>query len=229
LWDRTFAHIGRALFGQSPWAITHVYFGTVAGTRLLDWAYRSLLLFMFGLPLLTAAFVTDARKRFRILFAWTASWILIGTLAGWFFASAGPCYYNSFVAYDPDYAELHRRLAEIGRLAAAEGRPIASLTYQSDLLMTYRAHVFAPGGGISAMPSMHVAMVTLVALAGWQFNRLLGIVGAYLVFAVWIATIHFGWHYFLDGPVGAAMMVALWLGAKRVATIAYPEAEQPPP
>jgi hypothetical protein len=225
LWDRAFAHVGRAIFGQSPWTITHVYFGTVTGTRILDAAYRSLLPLMFGLPLVSAVFITDARRRFRILFTWTASWIVIGTLAGWFFASAGPCFYNTFVAYDPDYAELQRRLAAIGRLAAAQGHPIASLTYQSGLMLTYRTHDFAPGGGISAMPSMHVAMVTLVALAAWQHNRLLGILGAYVVFAVWIATIHFGWHYFVDGPVGAAMMLALWFGAKRLAAIAYPRDE----
>ncbi len=223
LWDRTFAHLGRSLFGQSPWTITHIYFGTVKGTLFLDWAYRSLLPLMFGLPLVTAILVTDARKRFRILFTWLASWILIGSLAGWFFASAGPCFYNNFIAYDPDYSELQRRLAEIGRQATAQGYYIASLHYQQGLLITYHARDYAPGGGISAMPSMHVAMVTLVALAAWQFNRLLGIVGFYIVFAVWIATIHFGWHYFIDGPVGAAMMIALWYAAKHVAAIAYPE------
>jgi hypothetical protein len=224
LWDRTFAHFGRSIFGQSPWTITHVYFGTVAGTRMLDWAYRSLLPLMFGLPLISAVLVTDPRLRFRILFTWTASWILIGSLAGWFFASAGPCFYNTFIAYDPDYADLQRRLAEIGRLATAEGHPIASLSYQSGLVLTYRTHEFAPGGGISAMPSMHVAMVTLVAIAAWQFNRILGILGVYVVFAVWVATIHFGWHYFVDGPVGAGMMIALWWASRKVAAIAYPKA-----
>ena len=148
VWDRTFAHLGRALFGQSPWTITHFYFGSVTGTRLLDWAYRSLLPLMFGLPLVAAVLLTDARLRFRILFTWAASWILIGTLAGWFFASAGPCFYNSFIAYDPDYADLQRRLVEIGRLANAQGHPIASLHYESGLLLTYRAHDFAPGGEV---------------------------------------------------------------------------------
>jgi hypothetical protein len=226
LWDRTFAHVGRAIFGQSPWTITHVYFGTVAGTRILDAAYRSLLPLMFGLPLISGAMIIDARLRFRILFTWTASWILIGTLAAWVFASAGPCFYNSFVAYDPDYANLQSRLAEIGRQASAQGHPIASLQYESGLMLTYRTHSFAPGGGISAMPSMHVAMMTLVALVAWQFNRLLGVAAWFLVLAVWIATIHFGWHYFVDGPVGAAMMIALWILAKRVSAVLHPIPQQ---
>ena len=68
LWDRTFAPIGRAIFGQSPWTITHVYFGTVAGTRVLDAAYRSLLPLMFGLPLVSSVMIAEARLRFRILF-----------------------------------------------------------------------------------------------------------------------------------------------------------------
>ena len=228
LWDRTFAHIGRAIFGHSPWTITHHLFGGVLGTRLLDMAYRSLLPLMFGLPLVSAVLVTNARLRFRILFTWTASWILIGTLGGWYFASAGPCYYNIFIAHDPDYADLLRRLATIGHQAAAQGHPIASLEYQSRLLTTYREHDFAPGGGISAMPSMHVAMMTLVAMVAWRFNRWMGLALATLTFAVWLATIHFGWHYFVDGPVGASMMAALWMLAKPVTALAYPRPDDVP-
>jgi hypothetical protein len=154
------------------------------------------------------------------------SWIVIGTLAGWYFASAGPCYYNNFIAHDPDYAELLRRLADIGRQAAAEGHPIASLQYQSGLLLTYRTHDFAPGGGISAMPSMHVAMTTLVAIVAFGVNRWLGALFTVIAFAVWLATIHFGWHYFVDGPVGASMMAALWMLAKPLANLAYARVER---
>jgi hypothetical protein len=226
LWDRTFAHMGRTIFGHSPWTFTHHLFGSVLGTRVLDLAYRSLLPLMFGLPLVSAVLVTDARLRFRILFTWTVSWIVIGTLAGWYFASAGPCYYNNFIAHDPDYAELLRRLADIGRQAAAEGHPIASLQYQSGLLLTYRTHDFAPGGGISAMPSMHVAMTTLVAIVAFGVNRWLGAFFTVIAFAVWLATIHFGWHYFVDGPVGASMMAALWMLAKPLVNLAYARVER---
>ncbi|WP_275402006.1 hypothetical protein [Sphingomonas ginkgonis] len=31
----------------------------------------------------------------------------------WFFASAGPCFYNQFVGHDPSYAELARHLAAL--------------------------------------------------------------------------------------------------------------------
>jgi PAP2 superfamily len=220
-WDHTFAHIGRAIFGRSPWTITHHLFGGLLGTRVLDLAYRSLLPLMFGLPLVSAVLVTDARMRFRILLTWTMSWIVIGSLGGWYFASAGPCYYNTFIAHDPDYAELLRRLAELGRQASAQRHPIASLGYQSGLLSTYRTHDFAPGGGISAMPSMHVAMMTLVAIVAWSANRWMGAIFAIFALVVWLATIHFGWHYFVDGPVGASMMIGLWILAKPMAARVY--------
>jgi membrane-associated phospholipid phosphatase len=73
--------------------------------------------------------------------------------------------------------------------------------------------------GISAMPSMHVAMATLFAIAGFRRSRLLG--GIFTVYAltIWVASVHLGWHYALDGVVGAAMMGALWSLSKPIARI----------
>jgi hypothetical protein len=221
LWDRTFAHLGRALFGVSPWTLTHDLFGSVLGTRLLDLAYRCSLPFIFGIPLVSAVVFRDPRLRLRLVSTWMTSWIAIGTLAGWYFASAGPCYYNNFVASDPDYANLLQRLAAIGAQASAQGHPIASLQYQSGLLLTFRTHDFAPGGGISAMPSMHVAMATLLSILGFRINRWLGAAFTTIGILVWFATVHFGWHYFVDGPVGALMMLALWKLSGPVAAFAY--------
>ena len=40
---------------------------------------------------------------------------------------------------------------------------------------------------------------------------------------VWTATVFFGWHYIVDGPVGVAMMLSIWMLAKAIAARAYPE------
>jgi TRAP-type C4-dicarboxylate transport system permease small subunit len=110
----------------------------------------------------------------------------------------------------------------IGQQAAAQGHPIASLEYQSRLLLTYRTHDFAPGGGISAMPSMHVAMTALLAIIAFRINRWLGVIFTTFGLTVWLATIHFGWHYFVDGPVGALMMLALWRISEPIIAFVYP-------
>lgn len=223
LWDSTFAELDRTIVGVAPWRVTHQWFGGVAGARMFDLAYRFWLPFMFGLPMASAILFTDPRLRLRILATWTLSWIVIGTIGGWLFASAGPCFYNVFAGSNADYAALMSQLAETGRQAAAQGHEIASLEYQSGLLQTWRMHDFAPGGGISAMPSMHVAMAALLAIVGFRLHRSLGAVFAAFGITVWLATIHFGWHYMVDGPAGALMMVAIWLLTKPLAAADYPQ------
>lgn len=223
LWDRSFAHLGRLLFGTSPWTLTHSVFGNPTGARVLDLSYRFWLPFMFGLPAVSTVLFADTRLRFQILTAWTLCWILIGTIAAWYFASAGPCYFNTFIGNDPDYADLLQRLAAIGKQAAAEGHPIAVLQFQPGLVEIYRARALASGGGISAMPSVHVAMASLFALVGFRINRWVGWAFVALVMMVWTATVFFGWHYIIDGPVGIVMMFGTWKLAKVIAAWAYPE------
>ena len=222
LWDRSFAHFGRLLFGTSPWQVAHQAFGTVTGARVLDLAYRFWLPFMFGLPLVSAVFLNDDRLRLRIIATWTLSWIVIGTIGGWYFASAGPCFFNTFVTHDADYANLLHRLADLQQQASRQGYSIESLQYQSRLLETYRARDYAPGGGISAMPSMHVAMASLVAMVAFRIDWRLGIPFTAFAMTIWLSTVFFGWHYFVDGPVGALMMFAIWTLAKPIAARVYP-------
>jgi hypothetical protein len=223
LWDRSFAHLGRLLFGTSPWTLTHHVFGNPTGARVLDLSYRFWLPFMFGLPAVSAVIFADARLRLRILTTWTLCWILIGTIGAWYFASAGPCYFNTFIGPDPDYAELLQRLSAIGKQAAAQGHPIAVLQFQPGLVEIYRARALASGGGISAMPSVHVAMASLFALVGFRINRWLGWAFVGFVMMVWMATVFFGWHYIVDGPVGVAMMFGIWKLAEAIAALAYPQ------
>jgi hypothetical protein len=72
-------------------------------------------------------------------------------------------------------------------------------------------------GGITAMPSMHNAASLLFALAGWQISRRLGIILSIHCFAVYIGSIHLGWHYAIDAYLGWAVAVSLWLVSKPIA------------
>lgn len=214
IWDTTFAHVGRAMLGgTSPWVFTHALFGSVTGTRFLNLLYSGWLILIFAFPMVVATFVTDARLRLRLLACWFAAWVLIGTVAAWFFASAGPCYYNALVGHDESYGQLQRHLALLARQAAAEGHPIETLEFQPLLLKSFYARVLAPAGGISAMPSMHVALATLCAIAGFSKGRGLGIALTLYALLIWVGSVHFGWHYFVDGPMAAALMLAIWKGS----------------
>lgn len=222
-WDHSIAHIGRMLFGISPWQITHQVFGSLAGTRLLDSIYSLWLILIFVFPMVVAVSFANPRVRFRLIFSWFGAWVLIGTLAAWIFASAGPIYYNALVGHDANYSILQSRLAHLQLLATAEGHPLSALEFQPLLLNSFRLHGYAAAGGISAMPSMHVALAVLLAIGGFQRNRLWGGVLATYALLIWIASIHFGWHYFLDGPVAALMMLGVWKATAPLAARLYPE------
>ncbi|HEY0312108.1 MAG TPA: phosphatase PAP2 family protein [Allosphingosinicella sp.] len=211
VWDATLARIGRDLTGgTSPWVFAHAVFGSHAGLHFLNFLYTFWLVLVFAFPMVVATFVTDTRLRLRLLASWFAAWVLIGTVGAWCFASAGPCYYNALIGPDPSLAELQRHLAALARSAAAEGHPVETIEFQPFLLKTFYGHVFAPGGGISAMPSMHVALATLCAIAGFAHGRALGLALSVYALLIWIGSIYFGWHYLVDGPVAAIMMAAIW-------------------
>ena len=222
IWDAAFAHIGRMLFGASPWIFTHRVFGTVGGTRFLDNAYSFWIPIMFVLPFVAAVACTNSILRLRILASWFLTWVLIGSFAAWIFASAGPCYYNTLVGHDPSFADLQHRLAILGRAAAAEGHSIAALEFQPLLLQAYDRGGFGVAGGISAMPSMHVALAWLLAIIGWQRNWAWGVFASAYAFLIWIGSVHFGWHYFVDGPVAAIMVTAIWKMTRPFANALYP-------
>lgn len=66
-------------------------------------------------------------------------------------------------------------------------------------------------GGISAMPSLHVGMVTLTAYWLAYAKRWTMFVTVPWVLLVWTATVVLGWHYILDGAGGMALGAAcIW-------------------
>jgi hypothetical protein len=54
--------------------------------------------------------------------------------------------------------------------------PLFAIINQRGLWEAFARGIFLPFGGISAMPSMHVAAAILFALVGWEVNRLLGLI-----------------------------------------------------
>jgi membrane-associated phospholipid phosphatase len=87
---------------------------------------------------------------------------------------------------------------------------IWALGAQEMLWSNYQMRDVMVGSGISAMPSMHVAIATLFALVCWRVRRWLGIVMTIYAVIIMIGSVHLGWHYAVDGYLGAAAMLAIW-------------------
>lgn len=210
--DPLFARADLALFGTDAWRLTHAVFGSLDATRFLDGVYCSWLSLMFGFPMLVAATVHAPILRMRLIASWLLSWIVVGTLGAWLLASAGPVYYDVFQAGPPRFADLLSRLQQLDAEGVASGSGFNVPAFQQALLHAQASGRFAPAGGISAMPSMHVAMAVLFAIGAGHASRLLaGLAWAYAL-CIWIGSVHFGWHYALDGIVSAVLMAAIWWG-----------------
>lgn len=209
--DQPLAKIDRLLFfGNDAWRATHFLFGSVQATLLFDRAYAIWLPLMFLFPAVAVMATPDARVRARLLGCWLGSWIIIGSLGAWILGSAGPCYYEALVGPNPGFAEMNRHLAALASEAQGRGQSVAAVGFQSMLLNGRLDSQFVSAGGISAMPSMHVAMALLFAIAGFCVSRPIGWIMAIYAVTIWIASIHLGWHYAIDGIVGAGMMWGLW-------------------
>lgn len=217
VFDASLAGLERTAFGgASAWQLTHALFGNLWSTLVIGRIYSFWSLIFMAFPMAIPFVTRDGSRRAQMLIAWVLAWLLIGTLAAWAFASAGPCYYNDLVGPDPNFAALNARLRSLAAEARAAGLELSNIEFQSMLLKAQASGRYAPAGGISAMPSMHVAMATLIALAGWTARRSIGQVLTVYAVVIWIASIHLGWHYAADGPVAAVMMLGVWRLSARI-------------
>lgn len=214
--DPLFASADRALFlGWDGWRVTHALFGSPAATLAIDRLYHGWFA-PVALGVIICAWLPASTYRLRTqyLLSYIAVWIGLGSVLAFLFASGGPCFYSRLVAPAPEFDVLLARLNEIQQLT---GSRMLALHNQSVLLNAHFGERLALGGGISAMPSVHNALAVLFALATWRISRPLGcFFGAYAL-AIWIGSIHLGWHYGVDGLFAAVVTYAIWVGCGRVA------------
>lgn len=208
----------KLLLGHDAWEVTHALFGSLVPTLILDTAYALWLPIMFLFPAAVVVAIADRQVRGRLVGTWVISWILIGSYGAWLLASAGPCYFNALVGPHEGYVRMTEALHALNRQASHYGLSVQALYFQ-DMLRQSQGGPLVFASGISAMPSMHVAMATLFVIGGFQKSRRLGYFFLCYALLIWIASIHLGWHYAADGILGALMMTSLWLVSAPVARL----------
>lgn len=79
------------------------------------------------------------------------------------------------------------------------------------ILLWEARHIFLAGKGlpgmfygIAAMPSLHVAAVTMLAIFLYQAYPVMGIIGALFGLTTFIGSLFLQWHYAVDGYIGFA-------------------------
>ncbi|MCR9180536.1 phosphatase PAP2 family protein [Erythrobacter sanguineus] len=202
--DHWLAEADRMLFmGVDPWRITHAVIGPT-GTLVID------LLYVVWFPIVAllfvwTAFARDPAFQLRASFTHLGAWAVIGSFMAVMLSSVGPCYMEPLMG-DDRFVPLMDRLAQ--QQLFAHGA-------QEYLLLTLGEET--TGSGISAMPSLHVALAALLCiLCRDQFGRKHWASRLTLVYAIliWIGSVHLAWHYALDGIVSALAVILLWHGSK---------------
>ncbi len=205
-WDETFIAWDRFLFfGHDPWLLMQPVLGYPLITATIAAIYHLWILLLYLGPLFFA-FSPRVEEHVRRTFfmCYAMSWVLIGGLMATWLASVGPVFAEPLLGIDTFRAQTDY-------LAAAHQQyTVMVVPVQEMLLENYHNSNRGLGSGITAMPSMHVAICALYWLAMRKVSRNAG--NAFLIFmiVIWIGSVHTAYHYAVDGLVSIGAMIGIW-------------------
>lgn len=207
--DGWLIELDRATFGVDPWLITHAVFGDM-GTIIIDRIYIFWFFFMF-MTLGWFCYTSNTKLQIRGLMTYLLSWGLLGGVAAVAFSSVGPCFYEQFYG-NARFAPLLTKLSAIHTET-----PLFAARSMQYLIKAHAIGADKFGSGISAMPSMHVAIGMLSFLAVLSYSRSLWmkIAAGIYAFAIFVGSVHLGWHYAWDGIFSIIGVSLIWYATGR--------------
>lgn len=219
-------------FGHTPHAMVSWLSGMDVST-LLRFYLNSWVVPATYLPFILTALDPNPERRRTFILLWMGCWIVLGNLIAVCFMSYGPIFSDLFADGN---AQMHE-----GVLTMLQRDDAWALEEVKMKLWTaYTGELPMAGSGISAFPSVHVGMATVIALylirlvSDWTrtlrlpqvFGRgariaswfiAAGYVAVYLVLSVYL-----GWHYALDGYVSILVIGGLYALLRRRETLWKP-------
>ena len=205
--DALFAEWDRILHGGHAWDLIHPLVAYPMVTFLLNVSYNLWIFYVWITFGLVTVMIRNRQLREQYLLSFFACWILLGSLAAIALSSAGPCFYGLLFGTDP-YAELMSYLRSVDEIY-----PIWALSTQDMIWQKHISNTTGLGSGISAMPSMHLAMATLNAILLAKLSRGAGILGWIYLGLILVGSVHLGWHYAIDGYVSMVAVLIIWRAA----------------
>jgi hypothetical protein len=217
-WDVDLAAIDRAIHGGPAWYWYAFLLNQPTLLKVVDILYVSWFAALAAM-LIWLCWTHLRALALRAALALLMLWIGAGTLLAWSFASAGPCFRATV---DPDAAALLARL-DLSRAA------LIARTAQEGLWEAFESDRWIAFGGVSAMPSLHVGLIVLMAMVAWQRRPAVGALFGIYALAMQAGAVVLGWHYAIDGYVGALCAWAAWVGSGYLSPAPAPSPADPPP
>jgi membrane-associated phospholipid phosphatase len=143
-----------------------------------------------------------AQVRARFFLTWVLSWILLGILLAIALASAGPMFLGDMRLAG---AQHYKGLVE-----ALKATPVADKVH-AYLWDLYQHGETRLGGGISAAPSLHVAMAWLYVLTTWRWWKPLSLPAIAFFAVICVGSVFLGYHYAVDGLISIAGVSTIWM------------------
>ena len=194
--------------GVDPYIIAHKYFAHL-GTGWVDWIYGGGWGFIVTTMMLFVAISDDDQDRIRdVVYLYLFTHMVLGNLLAFAFMSAGPVYYDQIFETDR-FSGLASALQSIDMINSFIGR------IQAVLLSIYQQGAFAFGSGISAFPSVHVAVSMVAALYFCSRSRWFLPFSIFFVAAIQLQSVYTGYHYAIDGYFSIIVVTLLWWWLRR--------------
>jgi len=193
--DPFLAEADRALFGAEPWRIAQALFGWAV--PFIDRVYVLWAPAKFTTLILVLA-MPESLTKSRALLAYFLT-VAMGAIGQYLLPSAGPIFYSQLGLGD--------RFSEL---------PVQPWVHsaQQYLWQDYLNSGGQVGGGISAMPSLHVAVSVWIALALGSYSKLVKPLAWAFAAIIFVGSIQLGWHYALDSVAGVAIACLAWCFAR---------------
>jgi hypothetical protein len=207
--DRTQADIDAALhFGVDPWRLLHGFARSDALLAAVEWNYGMLwFIVAFGAVIFVATSPRADAWRLRYLACFMLVWIVVGNIFAGLFLSAGPAFHGYVTGDTARFAE------QVNGLRAAGN---ASTHYQDYLWQLYSSGTTGFASGISAFPSIHVAVAAMNACFAWTWSRRLGVLAWLYTAFVLFSSVLLAWHYAIDGYAGILLATCIFLAVGKL-------------